>query len=385
VTALAAQLARWLVFPEQAPLPESICDTLRGAPGIAELANCASDHGLLGLWHYRARQSAGSLPEPLARAAADAYHANLARSAYYYRELAQVLSAARATGIEPLLLKGAHLAATLYPAVATRPMMDVDLLVSRSQVDRLVSALVPLGFHEVERDPRARVTRDFEIQTIVARHGARDYCRFAVHWDLLDAPFYESRLPLDAMRARAVPCDTPGGRVQVLAREDLLVYLAAHGAFHHQWARQIWLCDLALVLAPDSPALDWQRVAALAEASALTLAVTASLRRVCADFALELPEHVWRRFEAARVGADERAIFAELTVPNRGAGRRFAADLRSMRGARARLVFALAHLFPSPGYMRRRYALSNKWALPVAYLRRWLSGLTSLRSPPKGL
>src|SRR5205814_4188379 len=103
-----------------------------------------------------------------------------------------------------------------------------------------------------------------------------------------------------------------------------------------------------------------------------------TLRRVSEHFALEIPQEVRTRLGQAPISRAERRAWDARAGEVRRAGRAFWFDLRGIHGARARALFALAHLFPSPGYMARRYALSRRAQLPLAYARRWWRGLRSL-------
>ncbi|MBI5878718.1 MAG: nucleotidyltransferase family protein [Chloroflexi bacterium] len=369
----AAALARWLLFPERNGAPESV----RASP--ADALTAADEHGLLPLWHYRARQGVASMPSEGAQAASDAYYVSLARAGHYYRELALVQASARAIGVPLLALKGAHVAAALYPQIATRPMVDLDLLTPRAAVEPLIAALAPHGLRELERDARVGHAREYEIQTLLVRSGERPYSRVALHWDLFDYPFYESKFPIGAACARAPSRNLAGVESLVMADEDLLVYLSAHAALHHQFSRVLWLCDIALLLDAYAERLDWDRSLALMTAADLLLPCRATLERVCADFGIELPRGVDKMLAAQTATPAARAAWRELSNPGRGAGRRFIGDWGAMRGLRRRLAFAAAQLLPSVSYMRHRYGVRSARGLPLAYLRRWLRGIATLR------
>ena len=60
--------------------------------------------------------------------------------------LANILRAASALEVQPVLLKGALFADSYYPDVATRPMGDIDLLAAPNQAARLYEALARAGF-----------------------------------------------------------------------------------------------------------------------------------------------------------------------------------------------------------------------------------------------
>ena len=233
------------------------------------------------------------------------------------------------------------------------------------------------GYRVASPEPRAGTLTQFENLVLLARGGEQAHSPIGLHWSLLDDPFYQERLRVDDFRARALAADLSGVRCKVFAPEALLVYLAAHLALHHRWSRLLWECDIVLVLA-QQPALDWALVLQLAQANALSLALRETLRRVSEHFALEIPPEVRTRLEHAPISSAERRAWHARAGEARRAGRAFWFDLQGIEGTRARALFALAHLFPSPAYMAQRYALSRRAQLPLAYARRWWRGLRSL-------
>ncbi len=372
----AAALARWLVCPTREPIPIGVSAAQSDARAAADLLALANEHALTPLLHYRAKVAALTFTPTLAAAVRREYHLSLARNVYFYeclRELADVCAALR---VELIVLKGAQLAAQYYPTLATRPMVDVDVLLARDDLPRIVDALRTRGYRIVNPEPRAGALQ-FENVVLLARAHTREHSPLGLHWTLLDDPFYQRILRVDDFRADARDAELSGMRCKVLAPEALLVYLAAHLALHHQWSRLLWECDLALVLAREP--LNWDRVLALTQTNQLTLAVRETLRRVSEHFTLGVPREVWTHLDSSAITRAERQTwYVRTSGSQRSAGRAFWFDLQAVSGVRARAVFAWSHLFPSLSYMQRRYALSHRAQLPLAYVRRWWRGVRSL-------
>lgn len=368
----ASSLARWLVFPGRFAEPGVIQADVPVAAAAAEA------NGLLPLWHVRARQNGLAMPAEIAPAAAAEYYASLARANHYAHELSVVQAAAGNLAVPLVVLKGMHLATALYPHVAARPVVDLDLLTPRAGVGRLIAALAPAGLTELERDAWPGHAREYEIQTLLVRHGARLYSRVALHWDLFDYPFYEGKFPITDVCARARTQAIGAVAAHVMCDEDLLVYLSAHAALHHRFSRLLWLCDIALLLDARGSRIDWDCVLSLIRASELSLPCLAALDRVNAIFGVGVPADARRSLAGQPVSAAAQAAWAELGSSERGAGRRFLGDWRAMHGVRRRLSFAVSQLLPDPAYMRRRYGVQHARDLPQAYVRRWLRGLASL-------
>src|SRR3569623_1058390 len=70
------------------------------------------------------------------------------RMSHLESRLLSALDALAGAGIEPVLLKGAALALTVYGSFVARPMSDVDLLVPRDDVMRAREALLASGWTE---------------------------------------------------------------------------------------------------------------------------------------------------------------------------------------------------------------------------------------------
>jgi hypothetical protein len=258
-------------------------------------------------------------------------------------------------------------------------MVDVDLLVRREQAQPLTAVLCARDYQVVSHEPRPGVGLEFENQILLAHPGKSAYGCLALHWSLLDFPSYQRQLQMEPFWQRAVTYRLQDVAARGLGAEELLVYLCAHVALHHQWSRLIWLCDIGLLLERVGGALDWERACVLAAEAGLSLALAETLRRAAETLGAPVPSDVWPMLRAAPVSQAERYAWRELTQGGRSAGRSFWANLRSMQGVRARLDFAFAHLVPAPEYMRRRYGLRSDWELPAAYAGRWWLGIRSLR------
>ena len=69
-----------------------------------------------------------------------------ARNTLVYHDLAQVLTTLQSAGIKVAVLKGAHLAALVYPHLGLRPMADIDLLVPAGQLEPTHTLLLSPGY-----------------------------------------------------------------------------------------------------------------------------------------------------------------------------------------------------------------------------------------------
>ena len=207
-----------------------------------------------------ASAAGAAAPATARRRLADALAAGRARHLVMTRALATVLARLAADGIPALPLKGPVLAETVYPEPAWRPFADLDILVRPADRRRADAALLALGHRRVADEHTWEFDIDYDGATLYA---GPDGVHVDLHWALLTEPRYAwSGEAERAVWERAVPLTLAGRPSLGLAREDLVVYLAAHLAVHHSLAGLVRHWDVALVLGAGP--LDWDAVLARA-------------------------------------------------------------------------------------------------------------------------
>ena len=153
-----------------------------------------------------------------------AYRLHTLQVAVKEREIAEVFTALRARGLDPLLGKGWAIARH-YPEPGLRPFGDIDLYVRREQYDDFCAALLE-G---------------------VAGGWAVDLHDGAAELD--DRHF-------DDLHTHSQLVPVAGGEARVLGPEDNLRLLCLH--FLREGAlRPLWLCDIAIALDTLPSDFDW--------------------------------------------------------------------------------------------------------------------------------
>jgi len=144
------------------PEEDLLCAVLRGEPGRwpgetpARLLAASRRHGVLALLYHQLKLTPAwtewplEIRQELARTAADQATRDLLRT----RELSRVLAALAATGVEPLLMKGAALAYQLYPSPALRARQDADLLIREADLAATDRALAAGGYRQPGKETR---------------------------------------------------------------------------------------------------------------------------------------------------------------------------------------------------------------------------------------
>lgn len=193
-------------------------------------------------------------------------------------ELLRLLDAFAAADLAVLPFKGTVLALAAYGDLSLRQAGDIDLLIHPASLADADALALSLGYTRVspEFEPRGA----FGARLIKSRHDIeyfhpRRRIRLELHWRWLRNPNW---LPLDpgALHARAETLRWHGRNVPLVPREELFIYLCAHGA-HHRWSRLSWLNDLRFLLASPQWAPDPQRLAQLAGEGGAQPALSLSL------------------------------------------------------------------------------------------------------------
>ena len=226
--------------------------------------------------------------------------------------LVRTVDALASAGVMPVVLKGYPLAVRYYREPLLRPVTDVDILVRRSELPAVVSALQSLGLQRYD-DP---VEEMEQYHHHIAFCGRAGYVE--VHFRATSGLGLKERE--DGLALETVPFDLEGREVRILRPEDELVYLAIHAA-QHVFLRLCWLYDIKLFL--EGTRVDWARAAAIARAAGMTPAVYASLHATRVAFGREgfpdisgFPQPAaWQRILITRIFTTQRLVAA--TVPDR--------------------------------------------------------------------
>lgn len=184
------------------------------------------------------------------------------RNQLLLRTVGGVLDALADAGTEAMLLKGTSLASRYYPTPATRPMVDIDLLVPHERAERAFAVLAGAGWRPVKQTPARQLVGYAHAVSLV-----RDQTNLDLHWNALwpqrtadaDRPFWE----------HATRIDHQGRAAWALAPSDELFHTCMHGARRSQnaysWAPLPlvrWITDAFMIARAHE--IDWTRIAALA-------------------------------------------------------------------------------------------------------------------------
>jgi hypothetical protein len=333
------------------------------------LGELAEQHGVapLAYWHLERAGWPDSTPAELPQRLATSYYQSAAGSALILRDLRAMLTALQEAGVEVILLKGAHLAYSLYPEAALRPMTDIDLLVREADLPAAERAMAGCGYHPSQATVSERLNRRQGHHLHLSKGGGASL-PVELHWSLLAGR--EDRRQVDAgwFWERGVAISLEGvGAASGLDPTANLLYLAAHLFLKHQGGsdRLVWLYDIALLLEKRAAELDWATALAQAEALGWGEALHAALRAAQDELGAEVPSDVLEELATRYPTAYRKRAFRNFSKAEMSL-----ANLEQLTpGGRLRMGWAA--LFPSREHMVRRYQPKPKWLWPLCYPLKW--------------
>ncbi|HKW49359.1 MAG TPA: nucleotidyltransferase family protein [Gemmatimonadaceae bacterium] len=203
------------------------------------------------------------------------------------------IAALNQAGIEPLLLKGAALAYTLYGSFEARPMKDVDLLVAPDRADEARAIMLKQGWAldpELPGDERYDTHHHLPPLRDLTASGLR----LEIHRGVLPLghPFHFTD---DVIWRAARRVKVGNGHALVMHPSHHAVHIAIHFAWAHMLNLGAWHAfrDLSHLAARD--VLDWTHFARTAEEWGASTCCYWTLRLGQSLASVAVPEAVLRR------------------------------------------------------------------------------------------
>ncbi len=198
----------------------------------------ANKHKLAPLLYHKLHTLRINLPADISQRLQFVYLQSAARNTYIYHKLSEVLDVLQKEGIPCIVLKGAHLAETMYESIALRPMADIDLLVRPEDLAKTQQYLIKTGHLALNSD-----------------------LPLDIHWSI-ERLLIQVHRNMNTVWKRAQPARIAGSEALALAPEDLLVHLCLHLSVHHLFQgrglRSLW--DIRATIAYYSCQLKWEQI-----------------------------------------------------------------------------------------------------------------------------
>ena len=351
--------------------PETIAHALMALsdPRWEALVEGAARQGVAPLLYHRLRGLASRATwggHALGRLREIHLHSAL-RNTALFEELGHLLAELQEVGIPVVALKGAHLAASVYPEPAMRPMRDVDLLVRPADLPRVELELLKWGF------ARTKSTGDdTDYSNYSKHHHLRPFVRHGmipveIHHTIAPGgnPF---RVDIEAMWARTRPTRSGEVSILVLSPEDLVLHLSTHASYNHRFKIPLLaLCDIDATVWRHRDQLDWTRLVTTANEDGRGRFVYCALRLVEEVLKTPMPQN--RLAALAHQDVDERTVHAVRgSIPNAWPELPVAyQQLGDCRGLPDRIRLLVLSVFPPRERLRRIYGLPRRSSLVYWY------------------
>jgi hypothetical protein len=289
-------------------------------------------------------------------------------SALQDRELRRVLECLAASGVRPVVIKGAHLANTLY-AVGRRPRSDTDLFIAPADREAAARAFASAGYALVPHITGTLLISQCHF-TRHERFGFRH--AYDVHWRIANPPPFAGALEFDEVAADARPVPALGAHARAPSHAHALLIACMHRVAHHGGGESIvWMRDLCL-LAEALPPAERTRVVDLAARKRMLRICARELARAHQELQGDACGALARDLGAAAANAPAEPS-ARYLEPRSKAGR-LILDLRSLPRWHDRATLLREHLFPPRSYLQWKYGTARLTATPLLYALRVARG-----------
>jgi hypothetical protein len=359
---------------ETSLLARALCDPGGPPPspgGVAagRLVAAAVRHRVLLLAGWRLRE-AGTLtewPQQFGRAFQHGEREAVAIDCLRHAELARALDEMKAAGLRVVLIKGAALAHTHYPAPHVRPRADTDLLVAATQVPEVEQILARLGYRR-QNETSGRLVSYQSHYYKIDRYGVAH--AFDVHWKISNLQALADRITHEDIWSSCVPLTAFGGSAFAASDAHALLLALVHRAGHHPGSRNLlWIYDVHL-LATRLSAAGMRQVHEIASARGLCQLAADGLALARQSFGTAFVDPIIEELHAAKPCRPQAMVVDGPWTQ----ARVLRLDLDALPGWRARARLLREHLLPSPSYMRARYRVTSDLLLPSLYVWRVLAG-----------
>jgi hypothetical protein len=240
---------------------------------------------------------------------------------YRLERLEEVRAALEAVQIPLLYLKGAAFLDTLYPALESREMSDVDALVRREDFERARTVIESLGYR---RQPGGPWVEQFYGWAYV-----RPGITLEIHRAFCDESQYD--VDYGSIFERAVLHRSPSRIIPTLSPEDTLLQLALHEAKHAFFVDERSAEDVRRVIREWRP--DWRTVVDRARAWSMSLVLYVCLMQSRSES--EVPAWVLSELRPPAIKHRLLDLVLDLEGPRRS---RFGARTRTARLATTLLI-----------------------------------------------
>lgn len=274
---------------------EQISQLLQQELNWQYLLNTAQEHGVTPLVYSQLKSTDSELVPPEVRQKlSSTFNTNACHNLALTSELCKIQELFSTQNIPFLSFKGSVLAQLAYQNIALRQFVDIDILISESDVKAVSELLINNGYQ-----PQFSFTQKQQEKylTIRSEHNffhPHKEITIDLHWSLLPKHFSfspEQKLVWSQLQTVNFGKTT----VKTMSPEITLLFLCAHAA-KHNWNHLCWICDLAEII-NNNPELDWNFIKTHQGYLGTEKMVNLSLYLAHDLLNAQLPQSVWQQIE----------------------------------------------------------------------------------------
>lgn len=251
-----------------------------------------------------------------------------------------VLAALDKKGIVAIVLKGMYLAPFLYKDYGIRGFSDLDILVKKTDLQKVYATLKEFDFVQGEYNSREDRIVPCPDKTIKERAeelqhdspfikidrvaGVPLIFQIEVH-TRLETIFDNTLMKTENLVSDRIRYKIPGGYTNRLANEDMLVHLCYHNYWHTQSLQDVYkLRDIMLRQYMDirllikSVEIDWRKIEEKKQDSRLWIPLCYSLYFCHKIFEDVLPEEVFKTIDVQFIEWEEKNIYDRWITKHQG-------------------------------------------------------------------
>jgi hypothetical protein len=203
--------------------------------------------------HFKAEKKFEVIPPEFAASMQRHAAFTVARNMSLTNEMVKTVKLLRAEGIESIPFKGPVLALKSYNNLGLREFYDMDLLLRRDDLLKAKAILLTNGYQAPPEQNEKHIDSQLGCDFV----SVDGKVRLELHWSFIQK-WLTYNVDIDAIWQRSEPWQLAGLPIRIISREDLLLYLCAHGAKHH-WERLFWIVDIAEIARAEKE-LNWDRL-----------------------------------------------------------------------------------------------------------------------------
>jgi hypothetical protein len=250
-----------------------------------------------------------------------------------------------------VMLKGASLLASYYDDLALRPMSDIDILIHKEDVLKVVEILSKLGWHAKEDknialNLNSRNALNFEneegFEIDIHWHVIYQCC-----WDGAEKPYWNN---LENSYLKDM-------RIKILNPTMLLLHTCAHGMRWNEMSAIRWVTDALIIIEKRGTDIDWQLLYNEAEGKNLTYTIKRSMKILKEDFNAPIPDEFIKIISNAKVSLYEKKLFEELVNPSKHSYIKTRWYIYSLGASDKSFIVKLVGL---PSYLQKIWNLNSK-------------------------